>query len=102
MSKPAWTPGPWGPPVPVDGLLDEQFWSILCNDGHGEICVIPRRNSEDEANARLTAAAPDLYEALNEAINHVALHAARTGDEKASAFLDKCTAALAKARGEQP
>jgi hypothetical protein len=45
----------------------------------------------------------DLYEALDEAINYLAVYARwRLGDEKAKEILDKCTTALAKALGEQP
>lgn len=46
------------------------------------------------------AAAPELYEALDEAINYVAVMSATLGDHAHAAFLDKATAALAKARGE--
>lgn len=53
------------------------------------------------ANARLIIAAPDLYEALDEAINYVAVMASTLGDHSHAAFLDKATAALSKARGEQ-
>lgn len=55
----------------------------------------------DSANAQLIAAAPDLYEALDEAINYVAVMCATIGDHSHAAFLDKATAALAKARGEK-
>jgi hypothetical protein len=45
----------------------------------------------------------DLYEALDEAINYLAIYALwRSGDKKAKEILNKCTTALAKARGEQP
>jgi hypothetical protein len=41
---------------------------------------------------------PDLQEALDEAINYIAVWAVIKGDEKASALLNKCTAALANSR----
>lgn len=55
---------------------------------------------ERDANAHLFAAAPDLAEALDEAINFLAVYAVTAKDEQASALLDKCTAALSRAEGK--
>ena len=49
-----------------------------------------------EANARLIAAAPDLFEALELAVRQNSHDMMMTGDE-----LRTCEAALAKAKGEQ-
>jgi hypothetical protein len=44
----------------------------------------------------------DLYEALDEAIDYLAVYAQwRLGDKKAKEILDKCTTVLTRARGEQ-
>jgi uncharacterized coiled-coil protein SlyX len=45
--------------------------------------------------ARQESVIADLQEALDEAINYIAVWAVVNSDEKASALLDKCTAALA-------
>lgn len=66
MSRP-WTEGPWGvdPNVTPDERLicDDATGSVVCGVWpHGEI----GETSTMDANARLIAAAPDLYEALEE------------------------------------
>lgn len=102
------SPGPWS------ARHNDHYWEIG-SEAHGQIgdaCAsnhiyvdgkeLPEDQCERiaEANARLSAASPELYGCLNEAINYVAAHAAITNDEPASALLSRCTAALAKARGE--
>ena len=89
MSKPAWTPGPW---------------SVKSIPGHGDSIVgagglqvvrIGQISKMDLANARLIAAAPELYEALK------AFMFADGHDD----FEDEwpaARAALAKAEGRQP
>ena len=49
-------------------------------------------------NDRLVSRIIDLQEALDEAINYLAVWAITNKDEEASALLDKCTAALTKSR----
>jgi hypothetical protein len=96
--KPAWTPGPWN-------VIESELGTIRIKARRGFIAILDERDSgeEDAANARLIAAALGLYEALDEAINYLAIYALwRLGDEKAKEILNKCTTALAKARGEQP
>lgn len=88
-----WTPGPW---LNVGGWVDSE------DDSHGSIicslsAVDRKPDYISDANAHLIAAAPDLYEALDQAVTsmqdsgypntHLAVIAARK--------------ALAKARGEQ-
>ena len=58
--KTAHTPGPWA-------ICDEQIWSSEIND---YVCCIRRfgeLTAQDEANARLIAAAPDLLAACKDA-----------------------------------
>lgn len=104
MNKPAWTPGPWR--HEDDEPPRGQGWRVFNKDGYDFALVYAsadkRTASQAEANASLITAAPDLYEALDEAINYLAVYAATIRDEKASALLNKCTAALSRARGEQP
>ena len=60
------------------------------------------RTSEEKMAAEIADQASviaDLQEALDEAINYLAVWAVVNSDEKASALLDKCTAALANSRG---
>jgi hypothetical protein len=87
------TPGEW------KSLHDDGVVSAYEKTGQHTSRIITIARGCSIANARLIAASPDLYEALDEAINYVAAHAALTKDASASAFLDKCTAALAKAKG---
>ena len=99
-----WTPGPW---VAYENAEDKCFY-VAQQDGapytpdYSDVCGLECRTWSGErtivqqANAHLIAAAPDLYEALGQAVtsmqdngysnSHVAVRAAR--------------AALAKARGE--
>lgn len=71
------TPGPWK----IDGRnRTNDGWCLYSPDGYGIGCVWDcNGNPENEANARLIAAAPDLYEALKRLIptninlNHPAL-----------------------------
>jgi hypothetical protein len=83
VKPPAWTPGPWQ--VEAGGFVGGPV-------GYGRICQFWNKYEEDfqnpEANARLIAAAPELYEAL-------ALYVEHFGDP-----LKVARAALAKARGE--
>lgn len=60
------TPGPWiRDGVRVEMQSGEMlFWSDVGYGGHGH----PDANGEAEANARLIAASPELYEALSEAV----------------------------------
>lgn len=92
MADPRWTPGPW--------YIRERTGGFTIWSDHGAvtsttITPLSSRRAEGEANARLVAAAPDLYEALemvrdaNESDPHIPPSA-----------LAKIHAALAKARGE--
>jgi hypothetical protein len=105
-AKPAWTPGPWvaqkAPHGPID-IFDGRGRDVVTVYGGGV-------GAEDQnGNARLIAAAPELYEALLKAeqfiSNGVELGFIRMPDvetpDSAHDTLPAVRAALAKARGEQ-
>ena len=67
MSAPAFTPGPWH--VFASGFAAKNYNSVEINDADGLTLAwaqkfIPPYVEQAEANARLIAAAPELYEAL--------------------------------------
>lgn len=78
------SPGPWGI---GDG---DEVYSIAAYCSVAMVCL----HNEGKANARLIAAAPDLFDALQ-----TALHALDGIMDRGTA-MDKGLAALAKARGE--
>lgn len=118
----AWTPGPWEVVVPPDGIWPPRVFSastIICMVDNSDMF-----HDAKVANARLIAAAPDLYAALEACI--ASLERADTaegvcccgdsmdrhsdpmscghspvdmGDYYASKALEAARAALAKARG---
>lgn len=90
------TPGPWL--IEPQGERARGHW-LADNAGAYVALACSRDNSRDEedANARLIAAAPELYEALALAAEWIAEDGASLS-EVAEA---KIYAALAKARGEQ-
>ena len=99
-SNVGWTPGPWRIETTERTQGDWKWREIVAaspdDSDHvvlGEVFVdgsgYPFDNHA-EANARLIAAAPELYEALELYLNHGAMMAR-----------EKAEAALAKARGEQ-
>ena len=106
MSEPKWTPWPW--PEPEYDNCDRgsgEWWNIggiARTMGHGYNARTEER-AKDEANARLIASAPELYEALESYV--VAVEELKRNNQFAATFLlgslaDKARAALAKARGE--
>jgi hypothetical protein len=96
MSKPAFTPGPWI----VDG--EHSYHVIAYPDGVATTVadsdpVAMRTVADDDeaiANARLIAAAPDLYEIVRRA----AEDGERYDGNDWALFCDEAAAALAKAR----
>lgn len=88
MSETKWTPGPWnGRDIKVS---DQDAAGI-------SICFTYPPREEYRANARLIAAAPELYEALQ-----VAELALRERGLRVLGEYKQIESALAKARGEQP
>ena len=97
------TPGPWIGAGPSFGDTFPRYTTSIMTDwehedeGHIDICELPfhHHDDENEANARLIAAAPDLLEALKEMLdNH---EDACTGYGEGAA--EKARAAIAKATG---
>ena len=112
MSK-KFTPGPWT--ATYDSQL-QALIQIYSTEAHLPVAVLPDRGtieamSEIEANAKLIAAAPDMYEALN----HLLIAAQKVCDDfccgagcsqdardcKLEGGLIRAEIALRKARGEK-
>ena len=98
------TPGPWvvvGRLTKyvearlVGGLIQEvaACGPTMADEGYGQ---------QQEANARLIAAAPDLLEALQDVDALWMHHSVAHGDGKIGPLHEKVIAAIAKATGEQP
>lgn len=90
------TPGPWQPVA----LAARWAVTTTAKPRTFNICIVNNDRIEQEANARLIAAAPELLAALKDArgelyIRHI------SGDESQAlgAAIDKCDAAIAKAEG---
>ena len=94
--QPKWTPGPWR-------VLNDEAIKVASSDGSlatvTHIHLRGRRDtSEVEANAHLIAAAPDMAEALEKALNFITNTESEMGETLPCG--DAARAALAKARGE--
>ncbi len=110
MSEPMWTPAPWIAEQRATGTGRDAGCAVIASDeglrisnpSRGIVAfasrTVARTNAETEANARLIAAAPNIYWALERIlrmpINGVPLR--DWEDNNVTAALD----ALAKARGE--
>lgn len=109
MSETKWTPGPW--------ICDGRTVYALAPTGRWRKGVEEMANRLDcrvqtsaclasanelEADARLMAAAPELHEALTDALDQLEEHAENCGMSRQiiAASWPKLRAALAKARGE--
>jgi hypothetical protein len=99
MSEGKYTPRPWTP-VKYKGRI------IILGGGEGRhICDIEAWPKEQDSNAALISAAPDLLEALEELVN-APIQAAWSGarvcnhEEEVEIAICKANAALAKAKGE--
>lgn len=99
------TPGPWR----VDHDMDGDF--VIGSDAKPIIAITNLDHEDDEANGRLIAAAPQLYEALNVVLTITNqddggrtwrnnAHGSRLGVFLTYAQLSAIEAALAKAKGE--
>lgn len=89
-----WTPGPWAHAVRNNHEIQCSFVGVVIGGEYMDVGFV--NDMADHANAHLIAAAPDMYEALEQALtsmqdggyqnDHVAIRAGRE--------------AMAKARGE--
>jgi hypothetical protein len=84
------TPGPWR----VEKFNDTKSWSIYANGGTHSLASI-----RDAANARLIAAAPDMLEALTNALGWMERYAGDTNDLSGELWrhISSARAAIAKA-----
>jgi hypothetical protein len=89
------TPGPWINLGNGDIVARSENY---CGGEKDIASVFLTSNDEDEANANLIAAAPDLLEALKDMLDGHEDACTGYGDGAA----DKARAAIAKATGEQP
>jgi hypothetical protein len=79
MSETKWTPGEWAVEIEMMGHGGDDQWITISS---GETIIATYKttyveypeDAENEANARLIAAAPELYEALLEARAYVPEH----------------------------
>ena len=105
---PDWTPGPW---IPKDTVKGNYEFSIHCSDATGSIVAqvggfpyAPRSLKETAANARLIAAAPELYAAMESIVErspepYLPGDDVLAGMDRVRARFDAARAALKKARG---
>lgn len=85
------TPGPWAVYPETDGT---EIWAVDLSPGlpvRQPICVISRSDNW-LANGRLVAVAPEMYEALKNALNYFE-------GKPSLAVMATCRAAIAKAEG---
>jgi hypothetical protein len=104
MDAPQFTPGPWA----AERDLPHNRMPRVHGGDHSLICEVGNMGtSQDqwEANARLIAAAPEMYERLSSAANvlRIAAEFMDEGGTTDAARLEaiKADCLLAKARGEQ-
>ena len=98
MSETKFTPGPWTATSYPDSLEASVLAPICGTEAIGEIAWIGENNfkTQAEANAHLIAAAPEMYEALEQCLERLeVIDPARLSNRIANA-----KAVLAKARGE--
>lgn len=98
QTKPAWTPGLW--------LIHERTTApidiIATNDGTLVASVWTQFPNLNRNNARLIAAAPQMYEALRDAVDVMVHVDPNIGDNwrQYAAAIDTARAAIAAATGE--
>ena len=90
MNDTKFTPGPWH-------TWYEKMEISIYDQNSDLICGPIKQCPEQEANAHLIAAAPELYEALNDLLNDCINF---DGGKLTDIFMVKASRALTKARGE--
>lgn len=96
------TPGPWAAsverrPYPASGC----WYVVLDGERNGLGEFYGDDHEANTANLRLAAAAPELYEALNTAIETLREHCPDFAGSSYVAAVESAHDALAKARGDQ-
>ncbi len=94
MSEAKHTPGPWG--------TDMVGWEVWTERGSDRICIITAENvgrSEQGANARMIAAAPELLEALEGIVSSL-VDQDDEGLIEHAPQIEAARAAIAKAKGK--
>ena len=104
MSDGKWTPGPWK--AANHGIVQRNYLDI---DGETSTEIVAtaafsirKSHAEVDANARLIAAAPDLYKALSLLMEWIEKRDASWIIEETQEAADLSRSALARARGEAP
>lgn len=99
MSDTKWTPGPWE--VRRKERFNDHVYHVFGDGMHVNACIANTAYwldsdsfSESRANAHLIAAAPELYEALDDCVKQL------RGIASPMDVPESATAALKKARGE--
>jgi len=99
MSETKWTPGPWKNHGRIEGAPGPEHSAVAAYTLLARVYSTAFGDTENQdANATLIAAAPELYEALL-TLAHCTI--ATTSSEWDAAW-KKADKALAKARGKQP
>jgi hypothetical protein len=102
MSERKWTKGPWV-------IERNESCVVICARGKSIAAVWPTslgipQNLPMEENSHLIASAPELYEALKEALNYVNEYAVQMSSynvsDRARACASRIRAALQRAEGE--
>jgi len=105
MTETKWTPGPWEFAEWNTGRSFYDCWGLFGNDGQPlgvnvDSCGYINTLEECKANATLVATAPELYDALDEAV--IALEMVHSMHKMTETKLLKhLKAVLSKARGDQ-
>jgi len=104
MSEARFTPGPWV--VDSFSTREGEFVGVYSDDATGSVVahvgpfsLVRRPREIVDANARLIAAAPGMYDALRKALNYLENTESELGIKLESA--DAVRAALSKATGEK-
>jgi hypothetical protein len=99
MNETKFTPGPWKWTDSYKSDDGRDTWSLLGNEGYGILSCDGEGNSPQNVNnadAHLIAAAPDMYEAMQEFCDRV-----DRGEVRSKYTYGKFKEVLRKARGEE-
>ena len=99
-SETKWTPGPWHWDAGDVGVEPGVLYADIYTDDEAVIAMFNINLKEGTANARLIAAAPDLYAALERTLSWLTSYQG-SGSMADHGPYNQARAALAKARGER-